>query len=149
MDRDHRLGASGSDGRIVRQQLSATSGRDTSAEVRIDERACRAAPRRPEAGGLRLHHGTAYLTLLTEFDINFYLTQKPTEFKVAIGIAVVVGIGLAVVLLRLATSWFYALPLVVFEGVSPKQALQVSRDRVRGHRVIVVAWMTHLGRVMR
>lgn len=85
--------------------------------------------------------GVAYLTLLTEFDINFYLSQKPTEFKMAIAIAAVMGLGLAAVLLRLATSWFYALPLVIFEGVPPNRALQVSRDRVRGHRFVVVAWI--------
>ena len=85
--------------------------------------------------------GLTYVTLLTRFDINFYLTQQPIEFKIALGIAGLLGIGLAVLLLRLATSWFYALPLVMFEDVPPKRALRVSRDRVRGHRTRVVAWI--------
>ncbi len=85
--------------------------------------------------------GVTYLTLLSKFDINFYLTQKPLEFKIAVGIAVVLGGGLATVLLRLATSWFYALPLVIFEQVKPRDALRVSRDRVHGHRRKVVAWI--------
>ncbi len=85
--------------------------------------------------------GVTYWLLLTKFDINFYLTQKPIEFKIAIGIAAVLIAGLAVVLLRLATSWFYALPLVLLEGVRPKHALHVSRDRVVGHRPRIVAWI--------
>ena len=85
--------------------------------------------------------GITYLSLLTKFDINFYLQQKPREFQIAIGIGVLLGIGLAVVLLRLATSWFFALPLVVFEGVAPSDALRVSRERARGHRPRTVFWI--------
>ncbi len=85
--------------------------------------------------------GLTYWLLLTKFDINFYLTQKPLEFKVAIGIASILGIGLAAVLLRLATSWFFALPIVLFEDISPRDALQVSRDRVVGHRGRIITWI--------
>ena len=49
-----------------------------------------------------------YSTLLTEFDINFYLQQKPPAFLLAVGIAAVLLLALAVVLLRLATSWLFA-----------------------------------------
>ena len=44
-------------------------------------------------------------------------------------------------LLRLATSWFFALPLVCFEAVPSRQALRVSRDRVTGQRHRVVFWI--------
>ncbi len=85
--------------------------------------------------------GITYLTLLSRFDINYYLTQKPLEFKISVGIAAVLAVGLSALWLRLATSWFYALPLVVFERVKPAAALRVSRDRVRGHRHLIVAWI--------
>lgn len=85
--------------------------------------------------------GIAYLTLLTKFDINFYLTQKPIEFQIAVGIAAVLGTGLAIVLLKLATNWFYALPLVIFEDTHPRKALRVSRDRVQGHRGTILKWI--------
>ncbi len=82
-----------------------------------------------------------YMALLSKFDINFYLTQKPPEFKTAVVIASVLAVGLTLLLLRLATSWFYALPLVIFEQIKPREALKVSRDRVAGHRVTVVVWI--------
>lgn len=85
--------------------------------------------------------GITYFLLLTKYDINFYLTRKPIDFKIAIGIAALLGVGLVSVLLRLATSWFYALPLVVFEDVPPKDTLRVSRDRVAGHRHKIVVWI--------
>ena len=52
-----------------------------------------------------------------------------------------IGLGMAAVLLRLATSWFCALPLVCFEAVPPRRALRASRDRVTGHRHTVVLWI--------
>ncbi len=74
--------------------------------------------------------GLTYLLLLTQFDINYYLTYKPLAYQLALGIAGLLGLGLAVVLVRLATNWFLALPLVIFEGLAPRQALRTSRQRI-------------------
>lgn len=85
--------------------------------------------------------GLVYWALLTQFDINYYLAEKPPAFWIAVGCAAVIGLVVAAVLLRLTTSWFYALPLVCFEAVSPRSVLGVSRERVQGHRRAVLCWV--------
>ena len=65
-----------------------------------------------------------YVTLLGEFDINYYLKEKPPAFLVALGIGGVLAVVLVVVLLRLFSGWLFALPLVLFEDVRPSGALR-------------------------
>jgi glycerophosphoryl diester phosphodiesterase len=85
--------------------------------------------------------GLTYFTLLAGHDINFYLKERPPAFLATLGIGAALAAALAVVMLRLFTGWFYALPLVLFEDLAPARALRVSRDRARGHRRMLVAWM--------
>jgi glycerophosphoryl diester phosphodiesterase len=54
---------------------------------------------------------------------------------------VVLAAALTALLLRLFTSWFFALPLVLFERASPRQALRLSAARARGHRSTLLAWV--------
>ncbi len=49
--------------------------------------------------------GAVYFALLTEYDINYYLQEKPPEFLVAVGIGAVIAAALVALLLRLFTSW--------------------------------------------
>jgi glycerophosphoryl diester phosphodiesterase len=85
--------------------------------------------------------GIVYATLLTEYDINFYLKEKPPVFLVALGIGGILVVGLLAILLRLFTGWLFALPLVLFEGVRPPDALRTSGQRSRGHRRTILSWM--------
>ncbi len=85
--------------------------------------------------------GLAYVTLLGQYDINYYLTDKPPEFLIAIGLGAIILVGLIAVLLGLATGWFYALPIVLFEDVTPRDALRLSRERARGHRAKILFWI--------
>ena len=78
--------------------------------------------------------GIVYFALLTEFDINYYLQEKPPVFQVALGIGGVLLTGLAGALIYAASGWLLALPLVLFEDVRPAQALAASRERTRGSR---------------
>jgi glycerophosphoryl diester phosphodiesterase len=82
-----------------------------------------------------------YFTLLTEYDINYYLKEKPPVFLVAVGIGAVIVAVLAAVLLRLFTGWFFALPLILFEGITPSDALRLSRKRAHGHRRKLLCWI--------
>ena len=82
-----------------------------------------------------------YLGLLADHDINFYLKERPPAFLVAAGIGAGVAATLAVTLLRLFTGWFYALPLVLFDGLPARRALRASRDRARGHRIALSCWI--------
>ena len=82
-----------------------------------------------------------YRMLLAEYDINYYLTEKASEYLVALALGGVLVAALVTVLLRLATGWFFALPLVVFERVNPSTALRVSRERATGHRRTLLLWI--------
>lgn len=83
--------------------------------------------------------------LLSAYDINFYLQETPPEFLIAAGIGLVLLAGLAVILVRLAAGWLYALPLVLFERTPPRQALAESSRRTAGHRqrlvLGIVVWL--------
>ncbi|TCL09404.1 glycerophosphoryl diester phosphodiesterase [Shimia isoporae] len=72
---------------------------------------------------------------LSEFDINYYLTHRPPIFRQSV---VVIGgvLGLWVVLLawRLL-GWTLSLPLVIFAGTQPSDALRESRARMQGRRI--------------
>jgi glycerophosphoryl diester phosphodiesterase len=75
-----------------------------------------------------------YLLLLTQFDINYYLTNRPPAFWLAASCIGILGLALSAVLLRLFLGWLLALPLVLFENVPAREALRASRERVAGHR---------------
>lgn len=85
--------------------------------------------------------GLVYYSLLTEFDINYYLQERPPVFRIAVGVGIVLAIGLGAVLLRLLTGWLYALPLVLLEGVLPSQSLKESTERAAGHRGLHLRWI--------
>ncbi len=85
--------------------------------------------------------GVVYFALLSEFDINYYLKEKPPAFLVAVGIGAVLVVILFAVLLRLFTGWLFALPIVLFEDVSPSKVLRVSRERASGHRGRLAVWI--------
>jgi glycerophosphoryl diester phosphodiesterase len=89
--------------------------------------------------------GAVYLLLLTEHDINYYLTFKPPQFWTAVGIAAVVVVALLVVLLRMISGWFYAVPLLLFENVPPTKALAESAKRTAGHRTWIAGWIVSWG----
>lgn len=78
------------------------------------------------------------LMFLTEFDINYYLTQKPPEFLLAAGsIGVILAVLVLLLLIRLS-SWAIAMHLTFFDDVPPKQAFDDSRDSMRGNRLRLV-----------
>lgn len=85
--------------------------------------------------------GIVYVSLLTRYDINYYLTEYPPEFLYALGIGGIVLIAVMTVMLRLVSDWLFALPLVLFEGVKPSLAIATSRERARGRRLLVVRWI--------
>lgn len=76
--------------------------------------------------------GLVYLTLLAEFDINYYLAEKPPVFWSAAIIISVLLVSMAVVLIRLLLGWTFALPLVLFESARPVDALKRSTEESKG-----------------
>ncbi|HEX6850807.1 MAG TPA: glycerophosphodiester phosphodiesterase [Candidatus Polarisedimenticolaceae bacterium] len=83
--------------------------------------------------------GAAYLLLLREHDINFYLARRPPAFWVAAAVVALLGSALAALVARTAARWALALPLVLFERVQPRRALGESARRSAGKRSLVLA----------
>ncbi len=81
--------------------------------------------------------GAAYFFLLTDFDINYYLKERPPAFWIAAGVIGALLVSMAALLVRSASGWVYALPLLLFEKVEPSKALGVSEERSRGHRLLI------------
>ncbi len=75
-----------------------------------------------------------YFSLLAEFDINFYLKRRNRlcfSWPWALLDRCHGPCDGRIVLLRLFTGWVFALPMVLFENVSPARALELSRKGVR------------------
>ena len=82
--------------------------------------------------------GAVYFGLLRGHDINFYLSRKPTEFWIAAALVAAIVVVLVVLLLRLLARWALALPLLLFEGISPRRVLQESTRRTQGNHSLVL-----------
>jgi glycerophosphoryl diester phosphodiesterase len=75
-----------------------------------------------------------YRRFLGAHDINFYLTDRPPEFRTALIFAgIVVGL-LAIVVLRLGSGWILGLPLVLFDGRRGNAALADSARILAGRQ---------------
>lgn len=82
-----------------------------------------------------------YRLLLSDYDINYYLAERPPEWRLALVLGVLVALTCAANLLRLFINWVFCLPLLMFSERSPLQALADSREAIRGHRAAVGAWL--------
>jgi glycerophosphoryl diester phosphodiesterase len=83
--------------------------------------------------------GLAYLVLLREHDINYYLAHRPPQFWTAVVLVVLLAIVLVLLLARAVARWALAMPLVLFENVAPEKALGESAARGAGSYGVVLA----------
>jgi glycerophosphoryl diester phosphodiesterase len=72
---------------------------------------------------------------LTQFDINYYLSNRPPEFVLAVSIIAAVLALLGIVLLNRLLSWAVSLHMVLFNVTSPNKAFGESARQMRGHRL--------------
>jgi glycerophosphoryl diester phosphodiesterase len=88
--------------------------------------------------------GIVWLTMLAGQDINFYLAEHPPEWRRATWIVAVLGAVYAVLAAWQLSRWLYAVPVLLFDGVSPAQALASSAHATHGRlgRIVVplVLW---------
>jgi glycerophosphoryl diester phosphodiesterase len=82
-----------------------------------------------------------YRLLLSQYDINYYLAEKPAEWRLALAGGGLLAVACAANLLRLFLNWLLSLPLLLFTGCSARAALAQSRATVRGHRPAILAWL--------
>jgi len=83
---------------------------------------------------------------LTEFDINYYLQNQPTDFLIAVFLIGTTLLILSVILVRFLTKWALSVHLILFRNCSAAEAFQRSAEIMSGHRVTllkqVVAWIS-------
>ena len=75
--------------------------------------------------------GLVAFLMITEHDINYYLSQKPPEFMKVVAINGVIILLMAVFVLRKLLSWSLALPLILFNDVSPADSFARSEEMTR------------------
>jgi glycerophosphoryl diester phosphodiesterase len=80
----------------------------------------------------------SWFTMLGGHDINYYLAEHPPEWQRAKLIAVALVAAYALIATWQLVRWLYAVPALVFTGVSPARALADSADATRG-RVVRIA----------
>ena len=76
--------------------------------------------------------------LLTDYDINYYLSEKPAEFYYAIALAALPTLLFVWRLGRRLLGWSLVLPLVMFNATAPRESFAVSESHVSGDRRTVV-----------
>ena len=72
--------------------------------------------------------GLVVFFFISEHDINYYLSQKPPEFMMVVGINAVVILLMSALLVKKLLSWSLALPLILFNGVSPADSFAKSEE---------------------
>jgi glycerophosphoryl diester phosphodiesterase len=72
---------------------------------------------------------------LTEYDINYYLKEKPPEFVRAVVVVGLLLAALAIVLIRKVLGWSVALPLVLFSDITPRESFARSEQALQGQRL--------------
>ena len=82
--------------------------------------------------------GLLYLVLLRDHDINYYLSVRPREWWIALILMGVIAVPLVYLLLRTLARWAFSLPLLIFEGMSPRQSLAESARRSSGSRLAIL-----------
>jgi glycerophosphoryl diester phosphodiesterase len=82
-----------------------------------------------------------YNWLLGDYDINYYLNERPLAFTTAAILGGALSLILLGILLRLYCGWILTLPLILFEHVPPSKGLRISQKRVKGHRYKVLMWL--------
>ena len=82
--------------------------------------------------------GAFYWFLLTDHDINFYLSEKPPRFWIAATLIGISLLGLAWFVGRRLLSWAVALPRLLFGGCSPADALRMSAAVTDGRMLRVL-----------
>jgi len=82
-----------------------------------------------------------YLSLLTRYDINYYLSVRPPVFWVAGALLGSIIAALVTILAVKFFHWIFALPLLLFERKDPKAAIRASQTLSKGRRVRLASWL--------
>ncbi len=75
--------------------------------------------------------GLAWLTTLAGRDINYYLAERPPEWQRVQLLFAALGAGYVLLAGWQLARWLFAVPILMFRDVSPRQALEESAARTR------------------
>lgn len=75
--------------------------------------------------------GLGYSVLLSDHDINYYLSVRPPQFWTAVGFGLLIAIGLALTAVFLLARTSVALPICLIEGHSWTRPVRMSWRRTR------------------
>jgi glycerophosphoryl diester phosphodiesterase len=70
-------------------------------------------------------------------DINYYLAERPPEWRHSLWIGGALALGLFALASQQLARWLFAIPLIVFEHMSPWKALLESARMTKGHRLAI------------
>jgi len=89
--------------------------------------------------------GVVYLTMLTDFDINYFLTVRPPVFWLAAGIISTLLAVMVIIIIHRLIVWTFALPLYLFENLNMSEVLTRSREKTKGYRwkifLVIAGWV--------
>jgi len=73
-----------------------------------------------------------WYALLRAHDINFYLAERPPEWRRALVLLLAIAAGYGVLCLWQLGRWMFCVPILLYEDVAPRLALKESAQRTRG-----------------
>jgi glycerophosphoryl diester phosphodiesterase len=82
-----------------------------------------------------------YLTLLTEFDINYYLSVRPPVFWITGALIALLAVALLVTVGAMLVRWLLALPVLLFERRGVRRAFRASGALTTGRRRAIALWL--------
>ena len=82
--------------------------------------------------------GAVALVLLTDYDINYYLTTRPPELWITVIIIVLLAIAMIGLLTWQLAKWSLALPLLLFAGSRPATSFADSAHLTQSERPLII-----------
>lgn len=81
--------------------------------------------------------GAAAYLLLTDYDINYYLTVRPSDFWIAVIVIGLLAVTMIALLVYQLVKWSLALPLLLFAGSKPAHAFADSAVLTQPRRRLI------------
>ena len=72
--------------------------------------------------------------LITDYDINYYLSEKPPVFLAAVAVIGLLLLTMSVILIRRLLAWSLALPLILFTDISPARSFVESENLTQSNK---------------
>lgn len=85
--------------------------------------------------------GALYWFGLRKYGFQYYLAEKPPEFKAVVAVTGLLMVMMAHWMIVRIAGWLLALPMVLFDGLHARQAMRASEKAIAAHHRRVVVWL--------